>query len=76
VKEVVNNTGPLSAPRPVSVKGALGVAASLRLHWPEYLMEAGEMGLYLFCICSFATLLRHPLLRSDIFSSAASSAAR
>jgi aquaporin Z len=38
----------------------LGVAASLRLHWSEYLMEAGEMSLFIFCICSFATLLQHP----------------
>jgi aquaporin Z len=36
------------------------VAASLRLHWPEYLMEAAEMGLYLFLTCLFATLLQHP----------------
>jgi aquaporin Z len=33
---------------------------SLRLHWPEYLMEAGEVALYLFCACAFATLLQHP----------------
>jgi aquaporin Z len=33
---------------------------SLRLHWPEYLMEAGELGLYLFFACAFATLLQHP----------------
>jgi aquaporin Z len=31
-----------------------------RLHWPEYLMEAGESGLYLFSACVFATLLWHP----------------
>ncbi len=34
--------------------------ASLRLHWPEYLMEAGELGLYMFFACAFATLLQHP----------------
>ncbi len=39
---------------------ALGVVASLRLHWPEYLMEVAEMGVYLFLICLFATLLQHP----------------
>jgi aquaporin Z len=33
---------------------------SLRLHWPEYLMEAGESGLYLFSACAVATLLWHP----------------
>jgi aquaporin Z len=30
------------------------------LHWPEYLMEAGEAGIYLFAACMFATLLWHP----------------
>jgi aquaporin Z len=60
VKEAVNNTGPLSTPEAASVRDTLGVAASLLLHWPEYLMEAGEMSLYMFSICSFATLLQHP----------------
>ena len=39
---------------------ALNAVASLRLHWPEYLMEVAEMGLYLFLTCFFATLLQHP----------------
>ena len=60
VKEVVNNTSPLGDPSAISVKDTLSVAASLRLHWPEYLMEAGEMSLFVFCICSLATLLQHP----------------
>ncbi len=60
MKEKVNNTGPLSTPEAACVSDTLGVAASLRLHWPEYLMEAGEMSLYMFCTCSFATLLQHP----------------
>jgi len=33
---------------------------SLRSHWPEYLMEAGEMTIYMFLTCVFATLLQHP----------------
>ena len=60
MKDAVNNTGPLKTPEAESVRDTLGVAASLRLHWPEYLMEAGEMSLYMFCTCSFATLLQHP----------------
>src|SRR5262249_164178 len=32
----------------------------LRHHWPEYLMEATGIGLYLFSTCLFATLLQHP----------------
>jgi len=43
-----------------SVRRALGAAASLRLHWPEYAMEAGELGTYMFFACAFATLLQHP----------------
>src|SRR5262249_7271073 len=33
---------------------------SLRLHWPEYVMELTEMGFYLFFTCIFATLWEHP----------------
>ncbi len=38
----------------------MSAADSLRLHWPEYLMEAGESGFYLFSACAVATLLWHP----------------
>ncbi len=41
-------------------EGRLSAADSLRLHWPEYLMEAGETGFYLFSACTVATLLWHP----------------
>jgi aquaporin Z len=44
----------------VPESGTLSAAGSLRLHWPEYLMEAGESGIYLFSACVFATLLWHP----------------
>jgi aquaporin Z len=37
-----------------------GALESLRCHWPEYLMEAGELGLFMFSACAFATLLQHP----------------
>ncbi len=39
-------------------QNALG---NLRLHWPEYVMEAGELALYMFSVCAFATLLQHPV---------------
>jgi aquaporin Z len=39
---------------------ALRAFGSLRFHWPEYLMEAGELTLYMFLVCAFATLLQHP----------------
>ena len=44
----------------VAAKITLTAAASLRLHWPEYLMEMGEAGIYLFSACAVATLLWHP----------------
>ena len=34
---------------------------SLRLHWPEYLMEAGGLSIYMFSVCAFATLSWHPV---------------
>ena len=39
---------------------ASSALGTLGLHWPEYLMEAGELGLYMFFACVFATLLQHP----------------
>jgi aquaporin Z len=35
-------------------------ASLLRAHWPEYLMEAGELALYMFFTCVVVTFLRHP----------------
>jgi len=32
----------------------------METHWPEYLMEAGELGLFMVSACSFAVLLEHP----------------
>jgi aquaporin Z len=65
----VNETptsGPISGsrlqqrPKIFRDRGLLNPFASLRLHWPEYLMEAGELALYMLCTCAFATLLQHP----------------
>jgi aquaporin Z len=39
---------------------AVNAFGSLRFHWPEYLMEAGELALYMFVTCALATLLQHP----------------
>jgi len=33
---------------------------TLHRHWPEYLMEVGELGLYLFVACLVVTLLQNP----------------
>jgi len=32
----------------------------LRRHWPEYLMEAAGLGLFMASACAFGTLLEHP----------------
>ena len=36
------------------------MVAALRKHWPEYLMEAIELGLFMFSACAFTVLLFHP----------------
>jgi aquaporin Z len=57
VRRVYNSSPPTRAREPANSLGALG---RLRLHWPEYLMETGELAVYLFFACAFATLLQHP----------------
>jgi hypothetical protein len=45
-KEQDNQRRGRAAPaKEVRRPGALNAFGSLRLHWPEYLMEAGELGL-------------------------------
>jgi aquaporin Z len=33
---------------------------AIKKHWPEYLMEAAELGLFMFSACAFTVLLFHP----------------
>ena len=33
---------------------------ALRLHWPEYLMEAAGLGTFMISACFFATILEYP----------------
>lgn len=33
---------------------------ALRAHWPEYLMEAAELGLFMISACLFVVLIEHP----------------
>src|SRR4030095_13173689 len=33
---------------------------SLRKHWPEYLMEAAELGIFMVSACSVVALLEYP----------------
>jgi len=36
------------------------IRAALRAHWPEYLMEGAELGLFMLSACAFTVLLFHP----------------
>jgi aquaporin Z len=38
----------------------LGAVASLRLHWPEYLMEAGLLGAFMISACVFGIIYGYP----------------
>jgi aquaporin Z len=40
--------------------GRLSAGASLKRHWPEYLMEAAELGIFMISAGAFTTLLESP----------------
>jgi len=44
----------------VSQRPELGALASLRYHWPEYLMEAGLLGAFMVSACVFGALYEFP----------------
>ena len=50
---------PSEAPE-TSLRWSNRVSAALKEHWPEYLMEAAELGLFMFSACTFTVLLFHP----------------
>lgn len=50
----VQTLAPTSRPR------LPAAADSLRRHWPEYLMEAAELGLFMLSACLFVALIEHP----------------
>lgn len=43
-----------------SMRWSTRVVEALKRHWPEYLMEASELGLFMFSACAFTVLLYHP----------------
>src|SRR5262245_6715465 len=56
---------PLQAEKPMltSTRPATRVSQrqpALKKHWPEYLIEAAGLGLFMISACSFGTLLGHP----------------
>jgi aquaporin Z len=72
-------------PRDASV-GDHHLLDALRRHWPEYVMEGAELGLYMICACVFVVLLEnptspvhqalpHPILRRVLFGIAMGMAA-
>ena len=55
------NAGAMQLDGKSSLAGnSLNALTSFRGHWPEYLMEADELGLYMFLTCLSAFVVRHP----------------
>jgi aquaporin Z len=50
----------MPSPGAMSEAPKLGALASLRLHWPEYLMEAGLLGAFMVSACVFGALYQFP----------------
>jgi aquaporin Z len=48
------------SPKPTSEAPKLGALESARLHWPEYLMEAGLLGAFMVSACIFGALYEFP----------------
>jgi aquaporin Z len=46
--------------REVPAQWSLEMSKALKTHWPEYVMEALELGLFMIAACSFTVLLFHP----------------
>jgi aquaporin Z len=45
---------------PGSIQWPTRMAEAFKRHWPEYLMEAAELGLFMFSACALTVLLFHP----------------
>src|SRR5215813_3832658 len=44
----------------ISIRRTTRMLDALKIHWPEYVMEAAELGLFMFSACAFTVLLYHP----------------
>ena len=49
-----------AAAAPIPARRSDSLAAVLRAHWPEYLIEGALLGIFMVAACGFATLLEHP----------------
>ena len=59
-------TSPVKAPAAARLASALAEALAeanraFRNHWPEYLIEAAALGVFMLSACVFAVLLEHPM---------------
>src|SRR5437868_12046525 len=45
----------------ISSEPPRGLREHVRRHWPEYLMEGGELGIFMISACLFGALLFHPM---------------
>jgi aquaporin Z len=43
-----------------SIQWSTRMVEAFKKHWPEYVMEAAELGLFMFSACAFTVLLFHP----------------
>lgn len=50
----------LAAAAPLAAGGLAGARRALASHWPEYLLEALGLGLFMLSACAFSVLLEHP----------------
>src|SRR5712691_11850449 len=50
----------VTEPPAISNRWSDRMIEALRQHWPEYLMEAAELGLFMISACAFTVLLYHP----------------
>jgi aquaporin Z len=45
---------------PTTVRWWSNAASALRVHWPEYLIEAGALGSFMISACVFTVTVQHP----------------
>ena len=57
---MMQETWRFSSPRTGADRWSDQMVEALRQHWPEYLMEAAELGLFMISACAFTVLLYHP----------------
>ena len=50
----------ITAARPSEAADRFTAPSALKAHWPEYLMESAELGLFMVSACLFTTLLEYP----------------